>query len=182
MTDEDELRAPLAHVPSGLFGAGAGLVMGALILGLSVFAGTSSRQGTVIGVVFGVLIGIAFTVLAMWAKRRNATQQITLGQRVNKALQKGRVPEGAHPAEWRSKLEQSRKFWRIMTTAGLILYPALLVLGIVVVASGRGGWRIWAEVVFFAAMTIFSASQGRLQLRRIRVLKEQLTAVPQEGA
>jgi hypothetical protein len=31
-------------------------------------------------------------------------------------------------------------------------------------------------------MTVFSAWQGRLQLRRIRVLREQLTAAPQEGA
>lgn len=182
MTDDDEFRAPLAHVPSGLFGAGVGLVMGALIVGLSLFAGTSFRQGAVIGVVFGVLLGIAFTVLAMWAKRRNSTPQIALAQRVNKALQKGRVPEGADPAEWLSKLEQSRRFWKILSIAGAILYPALLVLGIVIVASGRDGWRIWAEVVFFAAATVFSTWQGLLQLRRIRVLKKQLTAAPQQGA
>ncbi|BDZ49713.1 hypothetical protein GCM10025867_19540 [Frondihabitans sucicola] len=182
MTDENEFRAPFAHVPSGLVGVGAGLVMGALIVGLSMFAGTSLRQALVIGVVFGVLLGIAFTVLAMWTKRRSASPSITLGQRVNKALQKGHLPDNVHSAEWLSKLDRSRKFWKVLTTAGLVLYPGLLALGFVVLASGRGGWRMWAEVVFFAVMTVFSTWQGLFQLRRIRVLTDQLNAAPQENA
>jgi hypothetical protein len=178
VTDDNDFRAPLAHVPSAIFGTAAGLVMGAVIFGLSLFVGTSFRQALVIGVVFGVLLGITFTGLAMWAKRRSASQVVTLGQRVSKAMQKGYPPDGALPAEWIPKLEQSRKFWKVLTIAGLILYPAFIVLGIVLLADGSGGWRTWAEVTFFAVMTVFSTWQGLLQLRRIQILTEQLRPLP----
>ena len=181
-TDDDDFRAPLAHVPSAVFGIGGGLVMAVVIFGLCLLVETSFRQAVVFGVVFGVLLAVGFTVLAAWSKRWSASHGITLGQRVNKALQKGRVPEGAEPTKWVPWLKSARRFWKVLTVAGLILYPSLVVIGIVVLASGDGGWRVVAQVVFMSAFTILSTWQGLMQLRRIRVLTLQLNTAPRESA
>lgn len=181
-TDDDDFRAPLAHVPSAVYGIGGGLVMAVVIFGLCLFVETSFRQAVVFGVVFGALLAVGFTVLAAWSKRWSASHGITLGQRVNKALQKGWVPEGAEPTEWLPWLAHARRFWKVLTVVGLILYPSFVVIGIVVLAGGDGDWRVVVQVVFMSAFTIFSTWQGLMQLRRIRVLTLQLNTAPRESA
>ncbi len=180
--DDDDFRAPLAHVPSAVFGIGGGLVMAVVIFGLCLFVETSFRQAVVFGVVFGVLLMVGFTVLAALSKRWSASHGVTLGQRVNKALKNGRVPEGAEPAEWLPPLVKSRRFWKVLTIVGLILYPSFVVIGIIVLAGGDGDWRTGVQVAFMSFMTIFSTWQSVLQLRRIRVLTGQLDTVPSESA
>jgi hypothetical protein len=174
-SDDQEFRAPLARVPSGIIGVGAGLVMAGVVLGVSLIVGATMRQAVVVALVVGVMLGIGYALLARWSKRR-AGKGITLGQRINRALVKGVVPADAVAGEWLTRLNDARRFWKVFSVVGGIFYGLMVSLGIVLIVTRFGDWRSSAEFVFFALLLIFSVWQGRLQLRRIRHLREQLMA------
>ena len=171
MSDEDEFEAPMARVPSGIFGAASGAVLAVAALACALFLRSPFEVAVVLALVFGVFCGTGFTVLAAWTKRNYRHESVPLTQRVARAVLTGRAPASAVRAAWLPALDRSRRFWKTVSIAGPLLLSAMAVLQGVVLVSDPGDWRAWAQLAFFVVFTAFTLVQGRLQLRRIDKLR-----------
>ena len=178
MSEPEELRAPLARVPSALFGALAGLAMGLVIFGCVIFGRGSFPLATYVGLGFGLISGIGFAIFAAWIKRAYNRNEVPLNQRINRAVFSGQLPANATPREWVPVLEQSRQLWKAITVAGLIMFPALAIVTIIELVDDPTEWRSWVQLAFFAGFAVFSPVQGRLQLRRIQAIRAAVETRP----
>jgi len=178
VSEPEELRAPLARVPSALFGALAGLAMGLVIFGCVIFGRGSFPLATYVGLGFGLISGIGFAIFAAWIKRAYNRNEVPLNQRINRAVLSGQLPANATPREWVPVLEQSRQLWKAITVAGLIMFPALAIVTIIELVDDPTEWRSWVQLAFFAGFTVFSPVQGRLQLRRIQAIRAAVETRP----
>ena len=172
--DRDHLNAPLARIHSGVFGAIAGLGMGIVIFGCVIFGRGSVALATPVGLVGGLLMGIGFAILAAWTKRAYHRGEVPLNQRIGQAVLAGRLPASADPQEWIPVLDRSRRFYKAIIVASLIMFPALAIMTIFQVIADTGEWRPWVQLTVFAGFAVFSPVQGRLQLRRIKTIRAQL--------
>lgn len=174
MSAPEEFPAPLARVPSANFGAITGLGMGIVIFGCVLFGRGSLLLATFVGLGLGLLFGIGFAIFAAWTKRAHSRNEVSLNQRINRAVLTGHLPATANLKEWLPALERSRQFWKAITVAGLIMFPALAVVTTILLVEDPLEWRSWVQLAFFTGFGVFSPLQGRLQLRRIRNIRTAL--------
>lgn len=178
MSEPEEFRAPLARVPSALFGAITGIGMGVVIFGCVIFARGSVPLATLVGIGLGLLFGIGFAIFAARTKRAYSRNEVSLNQRINRAVLTGRLPATATSQEWVPALEQSRRFWKGMILTSLIMFPALAVVTIILLVNEPTEWRSWVQLALFTGFAIFSPVQGRLQLRRIETIRAAVDTAP----
>lgn len=178
MSEPEKSRAPLARVPSALFGAITGLGMGVVIFGCVIFGRGSLPLATGVGVGLGLLFGVGFAIFAAWTKRAYSRNEVTLNQRINRAVLSGHPPATATSREWVPALERSRKFWKAITVAGLIMFPALAIMTIFLLVHEPTEWRSWVQLALFTEFAVFTPVQGRLQLRRIEAIRAAIETSP----
>ncbi len=132
----------------------------------------SPVSGALGGVVFGVAMGCIFASTV----RQNGGEAATRALR--RAFRSRTLPTGADPHLWSTLLDRhdasanKAKYFAIFFAALAVLYVVLALN-----ATGPTAVAMWASVVLFAGLVVWTPLEARARRSRVRVLREQLAQV-----